>query len=127
MTTGRSMLLLAAGLTFGLPASSALAQRVSPLQGGRFLQLCSRAPSIGICDAYISGVADAVALTHVYDKNEGDKAAPTGFCVASGVTSADMRSKVVAWLKGHTDKLTSPVGGLVFTALHESYPCGGSK
>ncbi|GBQ91671.1 hypothetical protein AA13595_3156 [Gluconacetobacter johannae DSM 13595] len=127
MTTKRPILLLAAGLAFSLPAGSALAQRVSNLQGGRFLQLCTRAPSIGICDAYISGLADAVALTHVYDRNEGDKTAPTGFCVASGVTSTDMRTKVVAWLKGHTDKLNSPVGGLVFTALHESYPCGGSK
>ncbi|MBB2201663.1 Rap1a/Tai family immunity protein [Gluconacetobacter tumulisoli] len=127
MTTGRSTLLLAAGLALGLPAGSALAQRVSPLQGGRFLQLCTRAPSVGICDAYISGLADAVALTHVYDKNEGDKTAPTGFCVASGVSSAEMRTKVVTWLKGHSDQLTSPVGGLVFTALHESYPCGGSK
>ncbi|GEB37543.1 hypothetical protein GLI01_15780 [Gluconacetobacter liquefaciens] len=125
MSARRSILLVAA-LAAGLPAS-AMAQRVSNLQGGRFLELCSRAPSVAICDAYLSGLADSVALTHVYDRNEGDKTAPTGFCIKAGVTSAEMRGHVVSWLRGHTDQLSKPVGELTFTALHEAYPCGGGK
>jgi Rap1a immunity proteins len=127
MTARRSVLLLAASLAVCLPAGAAMAQRVSPLQGGRFLELCSRAPSVATCDAYLSGLADAVALTHAYDSNKGDKAAPTGFCIAPGVTSPEMRSHVVTWLRAHHDQLASPVGGLVFTALHDSYPCGDGK
>ncbi|MFW7266728.1 Rap1a/Tai family immunity protein [Gluconacetobacter sp. Hr-1-5] len=125
MSARRSILLVAA-LAAGLPAS-AMAQRVSNLQGGRFLELCSRAPSVAICDAYLSGLADSVALTHVYDRNEGDKTAPTGFCIKSGVTSAEMRGHTVSWLRAHTDQLSKPVGELVFTALHEAYPCGDGK
>ncbi|CAP55901.1 Rap1a/Tai family immunity protein [Gluconacetobacter diazotrophicus] len=131
MTARRSVFLLAAALAAGsavasLP-SSAMAQRVSTLKGGRFLEFCSRAPSVAICDAYLSGLADAVALTQVYDKNQGDKTTPTGFCIAPGATSAEMRGHVVTWLHGHSDQLSKPVGELVFTALHESYPCGGGK
>lgn len=122
----RRSLLLGAALAAVLPAS-AMAQRVSTLQGGRFLELCSRAPSVAICDAYLSGLADSVALTHVYDRNEGDKAAPTGFCIKPGVTSAEMRGHVVSWLRTHTDQLSKPVGELAFTALHESYACGDGK
>lgn len=101
----------------------ASAQRVTPMLSGRFLQLCKKASSLQICDAYISGIADAGALSKVFAKNEGDTQAPPGFCIPSVVSGKDMREQVVAWLLKNSDKLSQPVGASVFTALHEAYPC----
>lgn len=125
MTRTRSLLL--AACLAALPAGTAMAQRVSTLPGGRFLEICARPQGAAVCDAYIAGLADSVALTHVYDRHQGDANAPTGFCIPAGTPTQDMRGRVVSWLRGHSAQLSSPVGGLVFTALHDAYPCGGGK
>lgn len=121
---------LAVCLGGGLLASSAAqAQRVSPLTGASFGRICTRTGPAGAqtCDAYITGMADAVALAKVNERNQGDANAPTGFCIPQTETGAAMRGKVLSWLKAHEEALKKPVGEGVFMALHEAYPCGGAK
>ncbi|GAN53367.1 Rap1a/Tai family immunity protein [Tanticharoenia sakaeratensis] len=114
-------LLAAAGL-----GGTAHAQRVSPLKAGRFMQMCSTPALVGACDAYITGMTDAVALGKVDASHEGDKSAKAGFCVPDSQTGPQMRGLVTAWLRAHADVLGKPVGEGVFAALHDSYPCHGS-
>lgn len=101
------------------------AQRVSSMQAGKLLQYCTRSSGVQICEGYIAGMADGVALTKVFDKNEGDSKAPAGFCIPSSVTGTQLRESVVVWMKKHTDQLHHPVGAAVYTALHETFPCQG--
>jgi len=108
-------------------AGTAQAQRVSPLKAGRFLQMCSSAGTASICDAYITGIADAGALARINAEHEGDASAKAGFCVPQAQTGAQMRGFVTAWLRGHKDVLDKPVGEGVFAALHDSYPCHDGK
>ncbi|MFT9215718.1 MAG: Rap1a/Tai family immunity protein [Acetobacter malorum] len=103
------------------------AQRISPMQAGNFVRVCSRTAGATVCDAYITGVADAVALSKINDRNEGDASAPAGFCVPTSENGAAMRVKVLAWLKAHSEAMSKPVGESVFKALHDSYPCSGAK
>ncbi|MBS0979900.1 Rap1a/Tai family immunity protein [Acetobacter thailandicus] len=102
------------------------AQRVTPMTAGRFGKICSSASGHALCDAYISGMADSVALATLSARNEGHNEA-ADFCIPVSEDAASMRSKVVAWLKGHTDTLSRPVGEGVFRALHDSYPCSAKK
>ncbi|NHN85961.1 hypothetical protein GOB93_15120 [Acetobacter musti] len=104
--------------------AGASAQRLSPLKAGNFGRICSRPAGAQVCDAYISGLADAGALAKVNDRNEGDPKAPPGFCVPQVEAGTAMRGKVISWLKAHQDVLDKPVGEAVFMALHDSYPCG---
>ena len=103
------------------------AQRISPMQAGNFARVCSKPAGASVCDAYITGMADAGALAKINDKNEGDANAPAGFCIPASENVASMRSKVISWLKGHSDSLSKPVGESVFRALHDSYPCSATK
>lgn len=103
------------------------AQRISPMQAGNFARICSRPAGATACDAYITGVADAVALSKINNRNEGDASAPAGFCVPTSENGAAMRAKVMIWLKAHSEALSKPVGESVFKALHDSYPCSGAK
>ncbi|MFT8670692.1 Rap1a/Tai family immunity protein [Acetobacter orientalis] len=119
--------LFALGTALLVPTGLVHAQRISPLQTGNFARICSKPAGASICDAYITGVADAGALAKINDKNEGDAAAPAGFCVPTTETASVMRGKVVAWLKDHSDSLSKPVGESVFRALHDSYPCSAKK
>lgn len=118
---------LVLGAAILAPAGLAHAQRVSSLQTGNFARICSRPAGISVCDAYITGMADAGALAKINDKNEGDASATAGFCIPTAENAASMRGKVLAWLKGHSDSLSKPVGESVFRALHDSYPCSASK
>lgn len=122
------LLALGCVLVVGLPAAHASAQRVSRLDGARLGSLCTKPAGTGICDAYISGLADSVTLAHLFDRNvEKDSKDVPAFCITPATPTADMRGKVVNWMKAHRDDLNRPAGEVVFTALHESYPCGGGK
>ncbi|NHN88893.1 Rap1a/Tai family immunity protein [Acetobacter conturbans] len=121
---------LSAFLLVGLGLCSsevAMAQRISPMTAGSFGRICTRPAGAQICDAYISGLADAGALAKINDRNEGDANAPAGFCVPQTETGVSMRGKVISWLKAHKDALQKPVGESVFMALHDAYPCAASK
>ncbi|CAI3923107.1 unnamed protein product [Commensalibacter communis] len=127
MNTKIAFLLAGFGLMAVSGAQSALAQRVTPLQAGKFLQLCKNAKELRACDAYISGVADSVAYSKMFAKNQGDANAPAGFCIATSVSGKEMRSKVITWMTAHSDQLSQPAGASVFTALHDAYPCPSTK
>mgnify|MGYP003366006095 CR=1 FL=1 len=122
----KRLVLIALGGTLLAPAL-AHAQRISPMQTGNFARVCSRPAGTTVCDADITGVADAGALSKINDRNEGDASAPAGFCVPTSENGAAMRVKVLAWLKAHSEALSKPVGESVFKALHDSYPCNGAK
>ncbi|AXY22952.1 MULTISPECIES: Rap1a/Tai family immunity protein [Komagataeibacter] len=127
MKTAR-LLALACAMAASMPVAQAYAQRVSRLDGTQLGSLCTKAASAGVCDAYISGIADSAALAHLFERNaEKDTKDVAAFCIAPATPIADMRGKVVSWMKDHRDGLSRPAGEVVFTALHESYPCGGSK
>ncbi|MCE2564026.1 Rap1a/Tai family immunity protein [Komagataeibacter sp. FNDCF1] len=122
------LLALGCVIAAGLPASHACAQRVSRMTGEQLGTLCTKPAGTGICDAYISGVADTGALGHLFERNaEKDTKDVAAFCITPATPTADMRIKVVGWMKDHREGLSRPAGEVVFTALRESYPCGGSK
>ena len=121
----RTTVILAAALL--LSAGSAHAQRVSPMQAGRFAQFC-RSPRNGgqqICDAYITGMADSFALIQKLPFGSGSDARTAGICVPRTASGEAMRNAVISWLGAHRDMLRKQVGETVYQALHETYPCGG--
>lgn len=106
--------------------SGAFAQRVSTFKASNFLQICKNsqaAGSAGICDAYINGIADSVALTKIYAKHNGDDKVPAAFCIAPAVSGKEMKARVISWMDSHPEKLAEPVGAVIYTALHAAYPC----
>ena len=129
MKTTTGIFLAACAFGVGLlPLSGAHAQRVSRMPASQLGTLCTRASGTGLCDSYISGVADAAALAHLFERNaEKDQHDVAAFCIAPATSLSDMRGKVVDWMKAHRDQLSRPAGEAVFTALHESYPCGDHK
>ncbi|MBV1834100.1 Rap1a/Tai family immunity protein [Novacetimonas pomaceti] len=129
MKTATGIFLAACAVGAGLlPLSGAQAQRVSRMPASQLGTMCTRASGTGLCDSYISGVADAVALGHLFERNaEKDDKDVAAFCIAPATTLTEMRGKVVGWMKDHRDQLSRPAGEAVFTALHESYPCGDHK
>lgn len=78
-------LLAGFGLMVISAVPNAMAQRVTPLQAGKFLQLCKNPKALKVCDAYISGISDSVAYSKIFAKNQGDAKAPAGFCIAPSV------------------------------------------
>ncbi|MBS1028846.1 Rap1a/Tai family immunity protein [Gluconobacter albidus] len=124
MTRLPKMLLLA-GLVAppALVAAPAHAQRVSKVSGKALGQMCSSKSSIGMCDAYLSGLMDGEAWAKKYDSFAHDESAPVAFCVPAQQTAPQVRGLVVAWLRAHNDALTEPAGKAVYRALHDTYPC----
>ncbi len=117
------IVLLSFAVLTTLSLTSIQAQRVSKVRTIDFLQLCQNHQTVKACNIYISGIADSVAFSKVYAKNQGDLKAPSGFCINPSVSGNEMRQKVVNYINSHTDQLNQPAGATVFTALHESYPC----
>ncbi|MDT8872469.1 hypothetical protein RAA17_18225 [Komagataeibacter rhaeticus] len=77
------LLALGCVLAVGLPAAHASAQRVSRMTGEQLGSLCTKPAGTGICDAYISGVADSAALAHLFERNaEKDAKDISAFCIA---------------------------------------------
>ncbi|EUK18773.1 Rap1a/Tai family immunity protein [Commensalibacter papalotli (ex Servin-Garciduenas et al. 2014)] len=127
MNTKRALLLAGFGLMVIFATPNAMAQRVTQLQAGKFLQYCKNPKALKLCDAYISGISDSVAYSKMFAKNQGDVKSPAGFCIATNISGKEMRDKVIAWMDGHSDKLTQPAGAAVFTALHDAYPCNPNQ
>lgn len=107
---------------FTVASHQAQAQRVSKVTGKALGQMCTNQNSVKMCDAYISGVMDSEVWSRDYAVYQHDKA-PVAFCVASGTTTAQVRTTIVSWLKGHADSLSQPAGKAVYRALNEAYPC----
>nr|WP_294918006.1 Rap1a/Tai family immunity protein [uncultured Neokomagataea sp.] len=106
--------------------STAHAQRVSKVSGGKLGAMCSNARSASLCDAYIAGVTDSEVWSKKYDEHMNDGNAPVAFCVPDSETTAHLRESVVSWLHRHNDALTQAAGQGIYRALHEAYPCHGT-
>ena len=119
--------LLGACVSTAALALPAQAQRVSPMPAGRFMQLCTSSSRGGveICDAYITGMADSFALMQKLRGGSGGNPSGQGVCVPGDTAGSEMRRRVVAWARGHRDRMRGQVGEVVYQALHDSFPCGG--
>ena len=132
MTARMLTLVLAAGAATALAAPQAQAQRISPMPAGSFVRFCN-SPSNGgqkVCDAYITGMADSFALMQKLSQGSSDGSSKNlgqSICVPVTATGESMRGMVVSWIASHKDKLRNKVGEVVYTALHESYPCDSAK
>ncbi|WP_241664021.1 Rap1a/Tai family immunity protein [Oecophyllibacter saccharovorans] len=124
--TARSALglVLAAGAALCMNVTgTAQAQRVSRVNGKGLGAMCSQAKSVGLCDAYLSGVMDSEVWARDYAVFRHDPRAPVAFCVPPKQTAAQVRNVVVAWLGAHPTTLGEPAGKDVYLALHDMYPC----
>lgn len=109
-----------------LAAPEAHAQRLSPMPAGNFMRFCSTPANGGqkVCDAYITGMADSFALAQALSP---EASTAKSICVPTETTGTAMRQTVVSWIGNHKDRLRNKVGEVVYTALHESYPCSATK
>ena len=130
MHSRMTALVIVAG-ALALLSPHAQAQRISPMPAGNFLRFCNSPANGGqkICDAYITGMADSFALVQKLSSEQGDGQSKSAqsICVPTTATGASMRGMVVSWLASHKDRLRNKVGEVVYTALHDSYPCDATK
>ena len=108
-----------------------LGQRFSRLDGTTLLQICtsSEASRIESCTAYVSGLADSVAVYQKLRPSSGPATArlPNYICINADVTGVQLREIVVRWLLSHSDRGSSQATGLVLNALFAEYPCGSGQ
>jgi hypothetical protein len=103
----------ALGAALLLLAGAAAAQRVSPISGAALARLCTNAPTRAECDAYISGVADAI----------GDSHGRLPACIPPATTGTALRATVLRFLKSHPEALSLPAAHGTIQALAEAFPC----
>ena len=94
-------------------AGTAHAQRESRVTGAKLLSLCS-ASNAANCDAYLSGVADAVAA-------QGPQHAP--FCIPDAVTGKQLREVAVKYLHDHPQELELKAGTVATHAFSAAFAC----
>jgi hypothetical protein len=104
-------LLLAAALAF--ICGNAQAQRESNVSGSKLLGFCTAKVPVN-CDAYISGVADAIAA-------EGQAHAIA--CIPVAVTGTQLRDVLIKFLHDHPEKLQLKAGLLTTRAFAEAFAC----
>ena len=105
--------------------TAAHAQRVSKVDGNRLLGLCTArtaaplrpglaaAPSTRReCDAYVSGVADAIAEQQ-----------PRAACIPANVTTAQLVEVTLKSLRDNPAIAQLPAGRLVVQSLAKAFPC----
>lgn len=95
-----------------LLAAPAHAQRVSKVTGNSLLGLCS-ATDVKGCDAYVSGVADALA-------EAGETRAA---CIPASVTTQQLRDVVIKALRDQPQNREMPGGRLTVHAFEKAWPC----
>jgi hypothetical protein len=98
-----------------LPPALASAQRISPLNGNRLLTLCTSRDAAG-CDAYLSGIADAITV-------QGRAAAAA--CIPGEVTGTQLREVAVKYIRAHPERLQEKAGHLAVEAFARAFPCKG--
>jgi hypothetical protein len=103
----KTVMLLA--LAAALPAH---AQRVSQINGNRLMALCRTAELAG-CDAYLAGVADAIA----------EEPPPHIACIPPVVTAAQLRAVVLKLLHDEPDKRALPAVEVVIHAYEKAFAC----
>ena len=118
----RFFLLLAATAVIGT-TTGAHAQRVSRISAGKLVEICGNMRQETLCDAYIAGVADALAgAKHFETQASGTDGGAT--CIPQIVTATTLRSTVRDFLNAHADMRDKPAAVPVVDALHAAYPCG---
>ena len=110
--------LLGAGLVAATPAR---AQRLSKVDGATLLGLCSGKQPAG-CDAYVSGIADAIQLMQRSSPEPHD-AMKLVACIPPAVTGPALRATVIGYGQGHAGDQKLPAGIMVMSALKANYPC----
>ena len=99
------------------------AQRVSRITAGKLAEICGNPRGATLCDAYIAGVADALAgAKHFEAQASGNDGGAT--CIPQSVTAATLRSTVHDFFGAHADMRDKPAAVPVVDALHAAYPCG---
>lgn len=106
-------LLLLAGLIVAA-VQPAAAQRVSKIDGTRLVELCTGRNVAG-CDAYVSGVADAIAEL---DRRKA--------CIPPAVTGAQLREVVVKFIRSRPENRQLPAGALTVRAFAAAWRCSGT-
>ena len=96
-------------LVAALPAH---AQRVSQINGSRLMALC-RTTELAGCDAYLAGVADAIA----------EEPPPHLACIPSVVTAAQLRAVVLKLIHDEPDKRELPAAEIVVHAYGKAFAC----
>ena len=102
----------AAALT-ALLSTGAHAQRLSKVSGAKLMGICNAGRSTD-CDAYLSGVADAIGAA-------GRDHAPA--CIPDAVTGVQLREVVKKFLRDHPQDMQQPAGELVTHAFAADFPC----
>jgi hypothetical protein len=105
-------LLAAVPAMFLLSAAPAAGQRVTKLDGNKLLALCSGKNSVG-CEAYLDGVADAMA----------EEPTPRRACIPAAVTTAQLHDVVLKLLHNEPQKRELPAGRIVVHAYAKAFPC----
>jgi hypothetical protein len=94
-------------------APAARAQRVSKVDGNRLLAMCTvKAP--GECDAYLSGIADAI---------EAQGRAKAEACIPTPVTGTQLRDVAVKYIRGNPQSRQMKAGALTIKAFAAAFPC----
>lgn len=113
---------LAAVAVISIAAPGAHAQRVSRITAAKLASICGNARGLELCDAYIAGVADALAgAKHFETQASGNDGGAT--CIPQSVTAATLRSTVHDYFGAHPDARERPAAVPVVDALHAAYPC----
>ena len=95
-----------------LAALPAQAQRVSKVSGNALMTLCSRTDIKG-CDAYLDGIADAMA----------EEPAPRRACIPPSVTTPQLRDVVLKLLHDAPERRELPAARIVVHAFAKAFPC----
>ena len=107
------MKLATAILAVLIVSGAAHAQRESKVTGTKLLSLCT-ASAAANCDAYLSGVADAIAA-------EGPAHAPA--CIPDAVTGRQLRDVVVKYIHDHPQEQELKAGTIAMHAYAGAFAC----
>ena len=133
------------GLVLGLLSVQARAQRPEAVTGVQLLDHCTAAVRLleqqsgtttehfeyGFCLAYVLGFGDGMrigSLKTVVNTVQTNTTAPTtfggvGVCAPVDVSGEQLVRVVLKYLQQHPELLHEPAADLVWTALHEAFPC----
>jgi len=95
-----------------LGALPAQAQRVSKVSGNQLMELCGHTDIKG-CDAYLDGIADAIA----------EEPAPRRACIPRNVTTPQLRDVVLKLLHNAPERRELPAARIVVHAYGKAFPC----
>jgi hypothetical protein len=95
-----------------LAAVPAAAQRVTKIDGNKLMSLCSGKNGVG-CEAYLDGVADAMA----------EEPMPRRACIPRNVTTAQLHDVVLKLLHDEPEKRELPAARIVVHAYATAFPC----